>query len=113
MFLNQACKIYLFTMPTDMRKGFDGLSTLVRQHQLDLFSGDFFVFISKKGDRIKILTWDRGGLAIWYKRLEKGTFKRIQSAGHSKIILDSGALVLLLEGLDPNQVKRPNRWIPN
>jgi len=100
-------------MPTDMRKGFDGLSTLVRQHQLDLFSGDFFVFISKKGDRIKILTWDRGGFAIWYKRLEKGTFKRIQSAGHSKIILDSGALVLLLEGLDPNQVKRPNRWIPN
>ena len=100
-------------MPTDMRKGFDGLSTLVRQHQLDLFSGDFFVFISKKGDRIKILTWDRGGLAIWYKRLEKGTFKRIQSAGQSKIILDSGALVLLLEGLDPNQVKRPNRWIPN
>ena len=100
-------------MPTDMRKGFDGLSTLVRQHQLDLFSGDFFVFISKKGDRIKILTWDRGGFAIWYKRLEKGTFKRIKSAGHSKIILDSGALVLLLEGLDPNQVKRPNRWIPN
>ena len=100
-------------MPTDMRKGFDGLSTIVRQNQLDLFSGDFFVFISKKGDRIKILTWDKGSLAIWYKRLEKGTFKRIQSAGHSKIVLDSGALVLLLEGLDPNQVKRPNRWIPN
>jgi transposase len=113
MFVSQACKIYLFTMPTDMRKGFDGLSSIVHQHQLDLFSGDFFVFISKKGDRIKILTWDRGGLAIWYKRLEKGTFKRIQSAGYSKVLLDSGALVLLLEGLDPSQVKRPNRWLPN
>ena len=100
-------------MPTDMRKGFDGLSTIVRQHQLDLFSGDFFVFISKKGDRIKILTWDRGGLAIWYKRLEKGTFKRIQSDKQSNIILDTGALVLLLEGLDPSQVKRPQRWLPN
>ena len=55
-----------------MRKGFDGLSALVRAQELDLFSGDLFVFISRRADRIKILMWDRGGLVLWYKRLEKG-----------------------------------------
>ncbi len=111
MFFNQACKIYLFTMPTDMRKGFDGLSSLVEEHHLNLFSGDLFVFISKRGDRIKILTWDRGGLAVWYKRLEKGTFKRLKSEHETKVLLDSGGLLLLLEGLDLEKVKRPKRWL--
>ena len=96
-----------------MRKGFDGLSCLVRQQQLDLFSGDLFVFISKRADRIKILTWDRGGLVIWYKRLEKGTFKRLKQDQESKLLLDIGALLLILEGLDPNKVQRPKRWVPN
>ena len=113
MFLSQSSKVYLFTTPTYMRKGFDGLSFLVRQQNLDLFSGDLFVFISKRADRIKILTWDRGGLVIWYKRLEKGTFKWLKQDEESKLLLDTGALLLLLEGLDPNKVQRPKRWVPN
>ena len=112
MFLSQSNRVYLFTAPTDMRKGFDGLSGLVRQQGLDLFNGDLFVFLSKRADRVKILTWSRGGLIIWYKRLEKGTFKRLSSDQDSKVLLDTGALLLLLEGLDLNKVQRPERWRP-
>ena len=108
--VNENIKVHLFTEPVDMRKGFDGLSALVRQHEIDLFSGELFVFISTRGDRIKILTWDRGGLALWYKRLERGRFKRVKGSG--TLQLDKWALQLLLEGLDPHDMKRPARWSP-
>ena len=66
-------KIFLATTPTDMRRGFDGLSALVT-HDLgqDVFAGHLFVFVSRRGNRIKILSWDRGGFVLWYKRLERG-----------------------------------------
>ena len=68
-------RVFLCTLPTDMRKSFDSLTGLVQQ-QLgqDPLSGDLFVFRSKRGDRVKLLYWDQDGLAIWYKRLEEGTF---------------------------------------
>ena len=93
-----------------MRKGFDGLSLMVKQQGLELFGGHLFVFISKRGDRMKILTWERGGLVLWYKRLERGTFKRMRGTGALQV--DSGALALILEGLDLNMVQRPARWSP-
>ena len=108
--LSEATKVYLFAEPTDMRAGFDGLSHKVKRQGLELFSGHLFVFISKRGDRIKILTWERGGLTLWYKRLERGTFKRMKGTGALQI--DSGALALILEGLDAEAVKRPTRWSP-
>ena len=88
--LSEATKVYLFAEPTDMRAGFDGLSHKVKRQGLELFSGHLFVFISKRGDRIKILTWERGGLTLWYKRLERGTFKRMKGTGALQI--DSGGL---------------------
>ena len=68
-------RVFLCTLPTDMRKSFDSLAGLVEQ-QLgqDPLAGDLFVFRSKRGDRLKLLYWDSDGLAIWYKRLEEGTF---------------------------------------
>lgn len=108
--VSEHMRVHLFVEPVDMRKGFDGLSALVRAHNLDLFSGELFVFISKRGDRVKILTWERGGLALWYKRLERGTFKRVKGSG--VLQLDKWALQLLLEGLDPRELKRPKRWSP-
>ena len=66
-------RIFLAAEPTDMRKGFDSLAHLVESSMaLDPLSGHLFVFRSRRGDRIKVLWWDRDGYALWYKRLEKG-----------------------------------------
>ena len=68
-------RVWLAAGVTDMRKGFDGLATLV-QHQLaaDPFSGHLFVFRGRRGDRIKVLWWDGDGLCLYAKRLERGRF---------------------------------------
>ena len=112
--LPPSVKIFLFAAPTDMRKGHDGLSALVvNELRADLFSGHLFVFVSRRGDRVKILAWDRGGLALWYKRLEKGRFRlpKIREDARS-VQMDSGELSMLLEGIDYSKVRRPKRWEP-
>ena len=112
--LPPSVKIFLSREPTDMRKGHDGLAALV-QGVLgqDVFSGHLFVFLSKRRDRVKILSWDRGGLVLWYKRLEKQRFKlpKLESS-EVTVALDYGQLSLLLEGLDYSKVKRPLWWEP-
>jgi len=113
--LPPSVRIFLFTAPTDMRKGHDGLSALVvNELEEDLFSGHLFVFVSRRGDRVKILAWDRGGLALWYKRLERGRFRlpEIREDGKS-VEMDFGELSMLLEGIDMRRVKRPKRWKPH
>jgi len=97
-----------------MRKGHDGLAALVQNTmKADLFSGHLFVFLSKQRNRVKILTWDRGGLVLWYKRLEKGRLKMPKiDVGAASLELDSGELSMLLEGLDLSKVRRPKRWEP-
>jgi transposase len=68
-------RVFLCMLPTDMRKSFDSLAGLVEQELgQDPLAGDLFVFRSRRGDRLKLLYWDNDGLAIWYKRLEEGTF---------------------------------------
>lgn len=70
-------KVFLFAKPCDMRKGFDGLFGLIQDKMnLSPMSGYLFVFMNRNRTLIKILYWDNDGLAIYYKRLEKGTFKR-------------------------------------
>jgi len=73
--LPASVRVYLCLRACDMRKSFDGLHTLVREHlELDPFAGHLFVFASRRRDRVKILYWDRDGFAIWSKRLEEGTY---------------------------------------
>jgi transposase len=75
--LEEASKVFLYAQPTDMRKWFDGLCGLVFDHmELDPMLGYLFVFMNRQRTRVKVLHWNHDGLALFHKRLEKGTFKR-------------------------------------
>ncbi len=111
--LPKGVRIYLATEHADMRKGIDGLGALVRQFGEDVFSGHLFVFVSRRADKLEILTWDTGGFVVFYKRLEKGRFKLPKvAAGQTTIRLDAAQLTLLLEGIDFSKLKRPKLWEP-
>ena len=105
-------RVFLCTLPTDMRKSFDSLAGLVEQ-QLgqDPLAGDLFVFRSKRGDRLKLLYWDSDGLAIWYKRLEEGTFEFPQPEAQTVgVSIPSSDLALILSGIDLASAKRRKRF---
>jgi len=105
-------RVYLCTSPTDMRKGFDTLAALVRDALgCDPLSGHLFLFISRRRDRLKILTWDRDGYALWYKRLEQGTFRMPATReGTTHVELKASELAMLLDGIDLRSVKRRKRF---
>ena len=93
-------QIWIATAPVDMRKSFDGLAEVVRAFLgQDPLSGNLFVFRNKAGHRVKILWWDRDGLAIYYKRLERGAF-RFPSSKESAVAVDRGELLRLLGGME-------------
>jgi len=93
--------VWLATTPVDMRKSFDGLAEVVRTFLgHDPLSGSMFVFRNKSSQRVKILWWDRDGLAIYYKRLERGEFQ-FPKADEQSVAIDSAALLRLLSGLEP------------
>ncbi|MEP6594989.1 MAG: IS66 family insertion sequence element accessory protein TnpB, partial [Ginsengibacter sp.] len=72
--LSSSCNYYLSRQPTDMRRGFDSLSGLITlQLQMNVLSGSVFIFINKKRNQVKLILWEGDGLAMYYKRLEKGT----------------------------------------
>ena len=101
-------KVYLACKPVDMRRGFDGLAADVAQTlQADPYSGAAFVFRSKRGDYVKILTWDGSGLCLFAKRLEKGRFVWPQAVS-GKVHLTQAQLSMLLEGIDWRQPVRTN-----
>ena len=94
--LSELVRIYVGLTPTDMRKSFDSLAALVREGLgYDPLSGHLFVFRSRRGDRVKLLWWDRDGLAIYYKRLERGAFQFPRGSGTAVEITREGLLRLL------------------
>jgi len=112
--LPPSVRIYLSVEPVDLRRGHDGLSGIVRgQWEMDLFAGHLFVFLGRRGDRCKILFWDRGGLVLYYKRLERGRFRapRITKDGRA-IEMDATELAMLLDGIDVRRVRRAEHWQP-
>lgn len=98
------CRIFLYQIPTDLRKGFEGLSMAVENaFQGELTSGAYFVFFNKPRNRIKVLYWDLDGLAIWYKRLEKGTFSKRNVEGGR---IERREFLMLLEGIVPKCLQK-------
>jgi transposase len=111
--LSELVRIYVCLAPTDMRKSFDTLVALVRDWLgYDPLSGHLFVFRSRRGDRVKLLWWDRDGLTLYYRRLEKGTFRfpTANDPAARSIEVSSQELSLVLWGIDPTSVKRQNRY---
>jgi transposase len=108
----QTTRIWLAVEATDMRCGFDRLaervSAVISQ---DPLSGHLFVFASRRHERLKILTWDRDGYVLWYKRLEAGVFKlpRVEQGARS-VELRPSELAMMLDGIDMTKLKRTPRY---
>lgn len=110
--LNAGTRIFYAVGDTDMRKGFDGLQGLVSGTlQQDPLSGHLFLFVNRRRDKLKILYWDGDGMAIWYRRLEAGTFQLPQVSPDQKSAeLLSEELTMLLRGIDYSKVRRRKRY---
>lgn len=104
--------VYLCTVPTDMRKGFDSLAALVTESLgRDPLSGDLFLFVSRSKDRIKALLWQPDGFALWYKRLEEGTYRLPACPpGQTSLTLKASELAMLLDGIDLKSIRRVPRY---
>jgi transposase len=112
--LGPGVQIVLATEPTDLRRGHDGLVTLVRAlWKADPYSGTLFVFFGRRMDRVKVLFFSAGGFVVYYKRLERGRFTmpRIPKEA-SQIVLDSASLTMLLDGIDLRAIRRAPMWQP-
>lgn len=113
--LPPSVRIFLCLTPADMRRSLDGLAALTREIlREDPLSGHLFVYFNRRRDRAKILFWDRSGLCLYYKRLEKGTF-RLSAFGDpasSRAEIESAELALILEGIELAHAKRRARFVP-
>lgn len=105
-------RVSLCTTAVDLRKSFDGLCGLVESvFQRNVLDGHLFLFLNKRRDRIKALWWDRDGLVIWYKRLERGSFEMPRASGDAQHLeLDATELAMLLGGVSLASVKRRRRY---
>ena len=110
--LSSACRYFLYSADTDMRKSFDSLSGIVSSlmHQ-DAISGSVFIFFNKKHNQVKLLLWEGDGFAMYYKRLEQGTYEVPVSNGKSHSLpLCSEQLQLILQGISLRSVRRRKRY---
>jgi len=108
----QGPRIWLAVEATDMRCGFDRLAERVRAViGQDPMSDNLFIFRLRRGDRLKILLWDRDGFVLWYKRLETGVFKlpRVMDGARS-VELRASELDMILDGIDMTKLKRVPRY---
>jgi len=102
--ISGSSRIFLFMQPTDMRKSFRGLSALIYRYRGRPEDGAYYVFVNRVRTHVKVLYWDGDGLAIWYKRLEKGRFVMPRADGE-RVELSRRRLAMLLEGIVPLRTK--------
>ncbi|MGB3620281.1 MAG: IS66 family insertion sequence element accessory protein TnpB [Ketobacter sp.] len=101
---NSSLKVYVYSKAVDMRKQIDGLAALVETTmELNPFSKSLFVFTNKRRDKLKILAWDKNGFLVWYKRLEKQRFPKLQC--DQVRVLSIKDLNLYLDGYDIDRFK--------
>lgn len=97
--LSPSMRIWLCRQPADMRGGFDRLAAMAREHAgEDPLVGGLFLFRNRRGDRIKVLYWDRNGYAVWYKRLERGSFRLPGPEGDGASAISARVFQLVLGG---------------
>jgi transposase len=110
----RSVRIFIGSTPIDMRKSIDGLMAIVQgELRQDAYSGHLAVFVSRRCDRVKILTWDKGGFVLVYKRLERGQFKLPHMDPSTMAVeIDATQLAMLLDGIDFGRVRRPEHWQP-
>ncbi len=110
--LPHSIRVFLHAPASDLRKGFDALSGLVTTAFCqDSTSGHLFLFVNRRRDRLKILHWDRDGLAIWYKRLETGSFELPAVTRDAvSIEMSSTQLTLILSGIDLRSARQRKRY---
>jgi transposase len=104
--LPSGTKIYLYAAPVDGRKSFDGLCALVESaFHMQVLDGHLFLFVNRRGDRLKALWWEAGGLILWHKRLERGTFELPSTQDNAAqdnaahVTLDAVQLAMLIGGV--------------
>jgi transposase len=112
--LPPSVRVYFAAEPVDLRRGHDGLISLVRDTwKLNPFDGHLFVFVGRRGDRLKILAWDRNGFVLYYKRLSRGRFQMPRvPADATRVEVDATTLTMILDGIDVRYVRRPAAWQP-
>lgn len=106
--LGSSHRYYLYQGSCDMRKSFDALCGLVSELGKTATGGEVFVFLNRRRTHIKLLHWERGGLVLYYKRLEEGTFPspRVNERG----VMDWPELVLMVEGILVEKSRRSKRF---
>jgi transposase len=112
MFSITSARYFLYQEATDMRKSFDGLCGLItsKLHQNPM-SGDLYIFVNKPRNRIKLLRWEPGGFVLFYKRLEKGSFRLPSTVpSDSKLLLDYSELVMIINGISLEYAKKRKRF---
>ena len=108
--LTSSHRYLLYSQPTDMRKSFDALCGIIRNElNRDPLSGEVFIFLNRGRTHLKLLHWERGGLVLYYKRLEKGTFAPPAPAGAGSMITYV-QLALLTEGITVHKSTQKPRW---
>jgi transposase len=107
-------RVFLYRLPTDMRKSFHGLVALTESAlKQDPLSGSLFVFFNRRRDRIKILYWGQTGFCIWYQQLQKGTYQLPDEqslAGRETVEVTRAQLSLILDGIDLSSARQRMRF---
>ena len=110
--LSASCLYFLYRGPTDMRKGFDSLCGIITsQLKMNVLNGSVFIFINKKHNQVKLLLWEGDGFAIYYKRLEKGTYELPAITQNDMgIAISNQALQHILQGICLKSIRKRKRY---